>query len=777
MRGLDHKLFCAISLLAMSLATASPTFAQDPQQSTPAGAAVGPEQQQPPQGTGATSQESGSPDASKDIVVTALKREQSVLKVPAAINVLQGDSLKTLGVQDVRDLQNVVPNLNIDRSPFGLSVNIRGVTTTDNTSKGEQGVATNIDGVYQGRPAELGQSFFDIERIEVLRGPQGTLYGRSATGGALNIITKAPVDRVEAYMKFEGGNLDTERVEGAINVPVTDWLAVRASGAYNHQAGYYVPSDGSQERGITDNATGRFTAIAHVTPDITARVTVTTGHIGGTRTAQADYGLVTRGATFNSLRNVQGNPFGAKVDENFTNINGELNWDFGPVTATYVGAHQYFHANDLDSTTNNPIANYQGPPPVVPSYNWGIYRGVIKTDQHELRFANSNPGFLDYVIGGNYYKENIDESDHSWAAPVTDPTFAGSRNATDAVNTTQHESFGFFGQATAHVTEQLGVVAGLRYSHDKVTRNGTFASGAGPTPFSLWPNAQGTPCSAPYDDCIGTPNNASQTDGQVTYRVGLNFQLDPYNLFYASVASGYKAGGFNDFDPATNTVGQYQPEKLTAYEIGYKGRPFNWLQFTSSAFYYDYSRVQISSLLNLRGNFVIYTRTVPAEIYGWENEATISLSRNTSISLSGAYEHSKYKQFYAGLTQNVDYSGRSLDKTPAFVGTTTINQSFDLSSGYALRLRGFTKFSTAYKLTDFVTPFQYLQGSFTHSDASITLAAPNDRWYLQGFVQNIENDYQAVAAPTNVTSTAAGGATIGVSEPRFYGLRIGINLR
>ncbi|MDG2533010.1 TonB-dependent receptor [Sphingomonas sp. HITSZ_GF] len=754
---------CAISAIALLAAGAAPAWAQDTATTA---------QQQPPAGEGDTT---AAPADQAEIVVTALKRSESVLKVPAAINVLQGDALKTMGVQDVRDLQNVVPGLNIDRSPFGLSVNIRGVTTTDNTSKGEQGVATTIDGVYIGRPAQLGQSFFDVERVEVLRGPQGTLYGRSATGGALNIITHAPVDHFEAYGKVEYGNLDTERVEGAINVPVASWLAVRAAGSYNHQDGYYLPADGSAARGTTDNVTGRFSALFTPLSELTARITVTTGHIGGTRTAAARYDLVTAGASFADLRPVLGNPFGAKTDEDFTNINGEVNWDLGPATLTYVGGHQYFRSGDLNSSTNNPVANYQGPPPVVPTYNWSFYRGKVKSDQHEFRASNSNPGFIDYVVGANYYIETINESDHNWSAPVSNPTAAGSRNAVNAVNTTRHKSWGVFGQATVHLTDALGIVGGLRYSNDQVGRNGTFAAGAGPTPFSIWPNPQGTPCQVPQD-CIGTPNNALQKASKVTWRAGLNYQIDNSNLLYASIATGYKAGGFNDFDAATGTVGEYTPEQLTAYEAGYKGRPAPWLQLTSAAFYYDYSKLQISSLLNINGNFVIYTRDVPAEIYGWENEVTFTPGRSTSISLSANFEHSKFKRFMAGLTQNVDYSGKSIDKTPAFVATATLNQSFDLGSGYALRFRGFTKYSSSYTLTDFVTPFRYRQGSFTRSDASLTLAAPKDSWYLQAFVQNIENDYQAVAAPGNVTSTAPAGATWGISEPLLAGVRLGFKL-
>ncbi|MEM8921245.1 MAG: TonB-dependent receptor plug domain-containing protein, partial [Pseudomonadota bacterium] len=172
------------------------------------------------------------------VVVTALKRETVLEDTPLALSVLDGEALDVAGVESIVDLQNVAPSVQIGRSDFGVTINVRGVTTTDQTSKGDQGIAFNVDGVTIGRPREMGTAFFDVARIEVLRGPQGTLYGKSTTGGVINVVTNRPSQEFGGSVDLEYGDYDTKRVEGAINIPVTDQFAVRGAVAYNERDGY-----------------------------------------------------------------------------------------------------------------------------------------------------------------------------------------------------------------------------------------------------------------------------------------------------------------------------------------------------------------------------------------------------------------------------------------------------------------------------------------------------------------------------------------------------------
>jgi iron complex outermembrane receptor protein len=322
-----------------------------------------------------------------------------------------------------------------------------------------------------------------------------------------------------------------------------------------------------------------------------------------------------------------------------------------------------------------------------------------------------------------------------------------------------------------NVTDRIGIVGGLRYSNDKTERKGTFAPGPGP-----WPDPDSNACVAPAD-CVGFPNNSYQKASKLTWRGGLNFQVTPSDLLYASVATGYKPGGFNDFDPILGPGAgpqPYSPEQLTAYEAGYKGRPFDWLRLDSGFYYYDYSKAQISSVISVNGSTVLFTRDTPETLYGWENEATFDLGGYTNIALTATVQHSRHNDVYAGIAQNVDWSGDALDKTPDFTGSIAFNHAIPVDSGAEVRLRWFTKYSSSYTVSNFVAAVHLVQDDFTRSDASVTYAAPGDAWTVQAFVENIENDVQLINGPTVYSPSVANGTSFAVSTPRFYGVRLGV---
>jgi iron complex outermembrane receptor protein len=718
-----------------------------------------------------------SPITLDQVTVTATKRAESPSKIPVAISVLEGEQLRTLGVNSVSDIEQVAPGVTVGRDVFGVNVAIRGVTTTDTTSKGEQGIAFNVDGVFIGRPSIQGLSFFDIDHIEVLRGPQGTLYGKSSTGGAINIITKKPeLGTTDGHVQLEAGNYNTRRGEFGFNLPIGETMALRIAGASNDQDGWLKPVDGAASEGYYTSAKGQ--AAKNDTKNRTARVTylwqpneqlrvllgATGGHVGGTGPGTAVVDNLDKGGS--ATLQILPNPFREHIDEDFLNFNSDVSYDFGATTLTWVGAHDHYKANNFTSLNNNPDVNYQGPPDAFQSlYGWGEYRGTVNVDSHELRLSNTEPARLDYVAGLNYYREQIKESDHNWYAPVTDPTYASSINGIDPVNTTTHTSRGVFGQTTLHLTDQWGLVTGLRYSSDEVRRIGTFAAGAGP-----WPNADGGVCTAP-EDCIGGSANGYQKASKLTWRLGLNYQVTATDLWYASIATGYKAGGFNDYDPVTLATAAYEPEELVAYEAGYKGLLWDRVRLNSAMYYYDYSKMQVSSLVNIAGSYVIYTRVVPAQMYGWENDATFDITANTNVALTAAWQRTEYKDFMAGIGQDVDWSGQTLDKTPKFVGSVALNHTFVLSRGDELRLRLYSKYSSKYLVSDFTTPVRLTQDSYTRSDVSLSWFPAGKSWNVQAFVNNIENDVQMIGQVATYSASIANATTIAVSQPRMYGLR------
>ncbi|WP_260929394.1 TonB-dependent receptor [Novosphingobium sp. 9] len=421
----------------------------------------------------------------QEIIVTAQKTSETASKTPVALSVFSGETLKDQGVTSVANISNIAPSVVVGSASQGVNIAIRGVQTTDVTSKGEQSNVFNVDGIPIGRPQMIGLAFFDLERVEVLRGPQGTLYGKSSTGGAINVITAKPKDDFEASGSVELGNFNTRRADAMINVPITDTFAVRAAVNMNKRDGYIYPVLGQQYSYKTqdklndeDNWTARITGKWDYSPSGNVVLTGTFGHIGGT--GSANYGILYDRYLHDSgksEREVYANPMAGKLDDDFYMINGEINQDLGPVHFTYDGAYISFKANDNKFASTGDPAGQDG---TDPNYLWSHYVAHIKTTSHEIRFSNSSPSRLEWVIGANYYHETIPEEDQNWQTIAScAPSLDASCNNPNPViiGTTRHTSKGVFGQLNFHLTDNLKITGGLRYSQDHATRDATVYAG------------------------------------------------------------------------------------------------------------------------------------------------------------------------------------------------------------------------------------------------------------------------------------------------------------
>jgi iron complex outermembrane receptor protein len=240
-------------------------------------------------------------------------------------------------------------------------------------------------------------------------------------------------------------------------------------------------------------------------------------------------------------------------------------------------------------------------------------------------------------------------------------------------------------------------------------------------------------------------------------------------LLYADVATGYKAGGFNDFDASTHGTAPYAPEQLTAYEIGYKKKT-SVSQFTTDLFYYDYAKDQISSLTNVAGNMVIYTKPVPAKLYGLENTMKLKLTASDQVNGSLSFLHSAYGTFETGICDCLNFTGKSLDKTPAATATLGYSHTANFGQGQVKMYVG-TKYSSSFLVSDFLDGIQYTQKAYTRSNANVTYIDEKGKFNAQLFVTNIENKLQM----TGMGNTNTSYPSFGVSEPRFFGIRVGVN--
>jgi iron complex outermembrane receptor protein len=700
-----------------------------------------------------------------EVIVTAERRAETAIKTPLALTVISGAALQDKGVVSVFDLQNVAPAVSVGRGAFGVTLAIRGVTTADNTSKGDQGIAFNVDNIPISRPSEMGLAFFDLERIEVLRGPQGTLYGKSSTGGVINLVTNKPKDAFDASASVELGNYKAKRADIMVNMPVTSQLAVRAAVNFNQRDGYLNPVIGNTFVGGTVPARNeqsdwstRLSGLWDFNDSASLLVTGTFGHLGGAGPANALYNSVNN-KSGSVVRDVYYNPFGSQLDQDFHNYNAELNLELGPVHITYDGGYLLFDANDRTSSTNNPLGNQGG------RYNWRNYRGDVTTTSHELRLSNAGEQRLEWVLGANHYDEDINESDHNWNAPIANPTLAGSANGIDPLNNTVHTSSGVFGQINFHATDALKLTLGLRRSSDEVVRRGTFAAGPGP-----WLDPTGVPCVAP-NDCVGGRNDGDQSANKTTYRAGVDYQIATNHMIYASVATGYKAGGFNDFDPRTNSPSAYIPEELLAYEAGYKATIRPNLQFTSSAYYYDYSKAQVASTIVINGSNVSLTNILASKVYGLENELTWNVNEANSLEATLTLAKSEYGPFRLGPGQSVDWTGDDRDKTPKLAASLGYAHRWFAAGGAVYEARLSSRYSGDYFVSDFPNAVHYTQDSFTRTDQNLNYASASGKIELEAYVRNIEDELQMVGAPGNVSATVLESANMSVSEPMTLGVR------
>jgi iron complex outermembrane receptor protein len=727
--------------------------------------------------------------AIQEVVVTAERTSGVPSKTPIALSVISGEAMKNQGVFSVSELQNVAPGLIVAREFHGVNIAVRGVSTTDNTSKGEQGVSFNIDGIPVTRPQVMGNAFFDLERVEVLRGPQGTLYGKSSTGGAINVITAKPKDEFDAAASVDIGNFNAHRSEAMINLPITDNFAIRAAGSINTRDGYLTESLGNTTNVVVpklddeNNRTGRVSALWNISKSANLLVTGTFGHIGGSGTGTALYNSI-QNKSGEAARQVYFNPYTPAIDDNFNGLNAEFNMDLGAVHLTYDGGHSKFKANDIEDPSVMGAENNSG------AFGWMEYRANITNDSHEIRVSNAKPQRLDWVAGLNFQRELIDEEDSLWASPATcAPSLAASCNSPNPaiIGLTQHQGKSIFGQANFHATDALKTTLGLRYSDDSMYRKAIIAVGPG------YLDASGAPC-APPNACVNGPvtnDNGSQSATRLTWRVGADYQIAPRQMVYGYVATGYKGGGFNDLDPATGKPAPYDPEKVIAYEAGYKGQLTPTLQYNTSAYYYDYKSMQVTGAtffgFGATGPIIfIYTKSAPARLAGWENELNWKVTPNDKLGLTLAFERSRYGDLKVGFlaSNQVDFSGKTLDSTPSVTASLSYEHRWELAAGGDISLRFDSRYNSGYYKSDLAgtgdfasgqyirAPQQYKQDAFTRSDLSLAYTNASGKFDIRAYVRNIENDLQLNSMQLGNGAGISNETVARITAPRTFGIKL-----
>ena len=756
--------------------------------------------------------------------MTASKIKETVNKSPMSVTALTTATLEKANVVDIKDLSSQAPSFNIGVNGVtsGVDVEIRGITTQNDDVAGNSAVAVMIDGVYVPRTQGLNQSLYDLDRVEILRGPQGTLYGRNATAGVVNIITAAPrLDGVHFDGDISYGNYNAIVGHETVNIPFSSTFAIRASVDIDHNDGYQKTTlaSGPFTSGLNTSATGpigpangnydrdgayggRISALWQPTDKLIARVTFDVDNDDGSPALPTHLGTQTYtfanvvGSTI-TLTPVntanQTDPFNRIVNLGgvntlrMWNVRGRVDYNFtDALSLTYTGGygHEYlYRLLDGDgSNVNN--GRLEGE-----DTEWTTYHEV------DLKYEADK---LQSILGANWSYEHIDGNfDINSYGPQKYPNGAPQFPSTLQLYhpDDMYRSYGVFTQTTYSVLPQLRLTGGVRYSNDyqelgpgeaiifcqlgapinnfstcnPVAPAGVFNFGSDPGQYSI-------------------PNAEHSQFSNVSWKAGLEYDLNPTTMTYLSVTTGYKAGG-----PASNPFTKpYRPETVLSYEGGVKAAVTPSLHLNTSVFYMDYKNYQVSSDAaqaytpsSIPGfpNAALQEITVnaaSATIYGLEEEAAWRLGANDRVDLSGSWLHARFDKFVGAedlvaqpgdpanlvLPPVLDLSGNRLIRSPTLSGRLSYEHIFRFNNGANLTANISEYYQTMVFLREVNAPIDR-QGGYGLLDANLSYAFPDDRTRIELWGKNLTNTIYRVAEFASVFNMNSF-----YGNPRTYGVRL-----
>jgi iron complex outermembrane recepter protein len=705
-----------------------------------------------------------------DIVVTATRENTLLSKTPLAITAITGEGLRDAGITNPTQLEESVPNLSIVRGN-GLQITIRGVTSTDGTEKGDPSAAFLLDGIYLARPQAQEVSFFDLDRVEVLRGPQGTLFGRNSTAGVVQVISARPKSEFGASADATYSSFNNVNATVALNVPLGDTFAIRAAVNVDRRNNYLIDgnaADGVKFDPFKNNKSLRLSALYKPSDALSVLIIGDYNTIKGNPTNTVStsnfYNNIVTGArpTFerpnfldpsNRAGRLVSLPQGQQAfrDNTEKGVMGEINYDFGPASLTYLGSYRESDRTEFSNFAGGPVT--------------ADFVGHYYQTSHELRLALGGEGPLKAQIGAYYFKErsgiafflnNLLGPNTRFGFPQ-DPTIAENKSV--------------FGQATYEIAPNLKLTAGARYSSDLKSR-------VGKTVLDIYSSVGSSYSVGTFiTRNVFQINDASRKFSKLTWRAGIDYD-SPIGLVFASVSTGYKAGGFND-GCETPAVGQpnpkncalpagglyYNPETLTAYEAGFKLKFSPEFRLNGTIFHYAYKGLQLSQVANVCGGpCQVTTNAAVAKVDGLELDALIQPADNFTVRLALNYLDARYARFIP--TPGVNLAGRPLARSPKWSWTAGVNYAYPIGEGKLVAdasIRG----RSSYDLTDLANYAYFYQPAHTKSDVSLTYNAPGDRVQIGVFAENLENNLV-------VTSASTGGfGSVTFSDPRTYGIRAG----
>lgn len=678
----------------------------------------------------------------EEILVTAQKRQESIQDIPAAVTSMSGSDLSTAGVDSLLDMQSLAPGLQVSTAAGTARVFIRGIGLTNFAMGGEPSVAFHTDGAVISRPSAQISTFYDLERIEILRGPQGSLYGRNATGGSINVLTRRPEEQFGGYAKITAGNYDSIDAEGALGGSIVeDTLLGRVAFRSENRAGFGTNIFNGGELDDADSKSMRL-GLSYIGSDsfdaflsLSRFETDAAGDyhmLGPANPAITPNELAMGGLISPNIRDSNSEvPIGG--DKEIDSATLELSWQLtDDIELKSLSNYFNFTRNVRTDLNGTPVQFYR---------NDQFEHSKHFSEELQLSWEGENHSTM---FGLYYFQEDI-ESEIRVQGPVIYSTvfnrpfirFAGEQSS---------ESYAAFWNTTWHLGDQWSVTGGLRFSEDSKEDMGSTTT----PPGAIIPIVR----EATWDDW--------------TPKLTLEYTLREDLLFYASASDGYKAGVMN----IGNAGPVVDPESILSFEVGVKSQ---WndkrLQFNAALFNATIENLQVQRPIN--GN-LITVNAAEAETKGIELETVALLTDRLTLTFNAAYIKGEFSEF---LTENTTFApgvqislaGNPLPNTPEFQGDITLRYETDYR-GWSVDSRVQAIFTDERWFNEFQEDIAY-QDATTTLNANMQIRFPSDQWSLNFWGRNLSNE--EIISHINVTSSAIGhmrAATI--MEPRTFGATI-----
>ena len=715
--------------------------------------------------------ESSAADTLQTVVVTAQKREENLERVPLAVSALNGDELQGRGYQSLLDMIGVVPNLSVVYNTGVLYISIRGIVAQDALPGADPAVASHLNCIYLATHEDVGTSFYDVSRVEVLKGPQGTLFGRNAVGGAINIITNQPTDKFEVSAAVSAGNYNSLYTREILSGQVMDKVNARLAIATDNHSGYSLNLYDGRFYDNQNAASARLTVAVNPTDDL-AFITYADYH----RERDGNYpshlgGIVNLAFPLQGvLAGGQAIPLGPDglainpqlLDDYSIPINRRKSWgiaeDFHWKLNEYLTLKSLTGYRDFNGLLGT---NFQGTtwpfPSDYPNYNY-IQFSTARQLSEELQLVASTPK-LNGVFGLYYLDNWINNGGYSFGltpAPMGIPLTAGGN--------VDKPAYAAFAQATYQFTDSFGATLGLRYSWEKSSVNTRWTSGG--VLFSG------------FGPCVNLPNQlchlvASEHFNSLTPRVEGHYQWTGGLMTYLSASKGFKSGGFE----IAALTSPFKPATVWTYEFGTKFVDSNQRWSANFAvFHSDYKDMQVQEIAS---GITEIVNAAKSKIDGAEFELKGRPVTPLTIADSIGYVNGRYTDFteqnpnypFLGPPGIIDNSGHQLQYISKWTNNLHIEYDFPVNRG-SLAVAGEWNWRSKIYFSEFNDPYEE-QPAFSLLNAFVRYTSAEGNWYVQAYGKNLANDLV-------ISQTSIGGCGCLNSQympPRTYGLTVGYKYR